>query len=474
MALISCGECSCLFLLPVLLALLTISNNEVYKFTGYENHPVVDCLFSNLLLIFFSIIPLILSICCCNGKKNSYGKKNSEIKIYKSNGIKIKRPILATVIIAIILEIVNLLHSIFSNKLSAKEHIFINDYILELLFIVIALKIISKDLIYIHQHISMVIILLLGIGFYVIEKIYNNDFELYNYIIIFVIIKQLFFGMCVVVIKHLTELKKFSFFKLLFIFGLTGLFIDLFVLIFSSRIACGDSLKEICSVRIYENKTDINDTIPISNMSNMSMLINNGTGNNNSTIPINDTINDTDVDGNFSYYLDNLTEFINDFKVNIENSDMKLLGSNLIYKIIGVIIVCVFVSLLQRLYPSYLYFTNIYLTIFSKAKEFLLKKNKDNNMFLICQIVISLIIFVLSLVFNETIELKCCGLSDYTKKNKLKRNDDDEKRKSDWISRKMGDADATVVEDGNNSLGDIGQGDNEEDDEESVATINKL
>ena len=66
------------------------------------------------------------------------------------NGIKIKRPILATVIIAILLEIVNLLHSIFSNKLSAKEHIFINDYILELLFIVIALKIISKDLIYIH------------------------------------------------------------------------------------------------------------------------------------------------------------------------------------------------------------------------------------------------------------------------------------------------------------------------------------
>ena len=101
-------------------------------------------------------------------------------------------------------------------------------------------------------------------------------------------------------------------------------------------------------------------------------------------------------------------------------------------------------------------------------------KNKDNNMFLLCQIVISLIIFILTLVFNETIELECCGLSDYTKKNKLKRNDDDEKRKSDWISRKMGDADATIVEDGNNSLGDIGQGDNEDDFEGSVATINKL
>lgn len=468
MALISCGECSCLFLLPVLLALLTISNIEVYKFTEYKNHPIVDCLLSNLLLLFFSIIPMILSICCCNGKINS------ETKHHKLNGIKIKRPILATVIIAIVLEIVNLLHSIFSNKLSAKEHIFINDYILELLFIVIALKIISKDLIYIHQHISMVIILLLGIGFYVIEKIYNNDFELYNYMLIFVIIKQLFLGMCVVVIKHLTQLKKFSFFKLLFIFGLTGLVLDLFVLIFSSRISCGDSLKEICSVRIYENRTDINDTIPISNISNMSMLINNDIGINNSTIPINDTINDTDVDGNFSYYLDNLTEFINDFKVNIENSDMKILGLNLIYKIMGVIIVYVFVSLIQRLYPSYIYFTNIYLTIFSKAKEFLLIKNKDNNMFLICQIVISLIIFFLTLVFNETIELECCGLSDYTKKNKLKRNDDDEKRKSDWISRKMGDADATIVEDGNNSLGDIGQGDNEEDVEGSVATINKL
>ena len=471
MALISCGECSCLFLLPVLLALLTISNIEIYKFTEYENHPIVDCLFSNLLLLLFSIIPMILSICCCNGKKNS------EAKHYKSNGIKIKRPILATVIIAILLEIVNLLHSIFSNKLSAKEHIFINDYILELLFIVIALKVISKDLIYIHQHISMVIILLLGIGFYVIENIYHNDFELFNYMMIFVVIKQLFFGMCVVVIKHLTQLKKFSFFKLLFIFGLTGLVLDLFVLIFSSRIACGDSLKEICSVRIYENRTnitDINDTIPISNISNMTMLINNDIGINNSTIPINDTINDTDVDGNYSYYLDNLTEFINDFKVNIENSDMKILGLNLVYKIMGVIIVCVFVSLLQRLYPSYIYFTNIYLTIFSKAKEFLLMKNKDNNMFLLCQIVISLIIFILTLVFNETIELECCGLSDYTKKNKLKRNDDDEKRKSDWISRKMGDADATIVEDGNNSLGDIGQGDNEDDFEGSVATINKL
>jgi hypothetical protein len=60
-----------------------------------------------------------------------------------------------------------------------------------------------------------------------------------------------------------------------------------------------------------------------------------------------------------------------------------------------------------------------------------------------------------------------------TQKNKLKRNDYDEQRKSDWISSKMGDADATLVDECNNSLDDIGHRDNENS-EGTVGTINML
>ena len=456
MALISCGECPCLIILPIIHALLIISNIEVYKYTEYGNHPIIDCLLSNLLLC-FSFVPMIFTIYICNSKKKSDKKR------HKYKNAKIKRPVLTTIIIALLYEIVNLLHSIFSNKLYVKKDIIINDYILELFFIVIALKIISRELIYIHQQISIAIIFLLGVGFYVIEKFYNNDLKSYIFIIIISIIKQILCGISIVFIKNLTEQRKFSFFKLLFIFGITGLLIDLFTLIFSSRIKCGDSLSEICSVHIYENRNvlDINDTIPINNISNITNITDT-----NNTNPLN--FNESDV----SYYLDNLTEFIKDLKEDMQNQNLKVIVLTVVYKIFGIIIFGLLILIIQKLSSSYTYFTNIYLTIFFKAKEFLFREKKD-YLFLMIQIGLALIIFIFTLVFNENIELNCCGLSDYTKKNKLKRNDYDEQRKSDWISSKLGDADATIVDDCNNSLDDIGHGDNENSDG-TVGTINML
>jgi hypothetical protein len=405
---------------------------------------------------------MIFTIYICNSKKKS-GKKR-----HKNKNTKIKRPVLVTIIIALLFEIVNLLHSIFSNKLSVKKDILINDYILELFFIVIALKLISRELIYIHQQISIAIIFLLGVGFYVIEKFHNNDFKSYIIIMIFSIIKQIFCGISIVFIKNLTEQRKFSFFQLLFIFGITGLLLDLFTLIFSSRIKCGDSLSEICSVHIYENKTvlDINDTIPINNISNITNITDSNNTDINNTNPLN--FNESDV----SYYLDNLTEFIKDLKEDVQDQKWKIIVLNVVYKIFGTIIFGLFILIIQKLSPSYTYFTNIYLTIFFKAKEFLFREKKD-NLFLLIQIGLTLIIFIFTLVFNENIELNCCGLSDYTKKNKLKRKDYDEQRKSDWISSKMGDADATLVDECNNSLDDIGHGNNENSDG-TVGTINML
>ena len=56
-------------------------------------------------------------------------------------------------------------------------------------------------------------------------------------------------------------------------------------------------------------------------------------------------------------------------------------------------------------------------------------------------------------MYNEIIELNFCKLNEDTRKNKIKRNDEDVRRKSDWITSKgMADADATLVDDYNQNV----------------------
>ena len=49
------------------------------------------------------------------------------------------------------------------------------------------------------------------------------------------------------------------------------------------------------------------------------------------------------------------------------------------------------------------------------------------------------------LIYYELIELNFCGISDYTKNNRLKRNKLDERRSKNWINNDiLADADITV------------------------------
>jgi len=455
MALITCGECSLLFLLPLINSLLNFSNFELYKKTKYGDHPIVDCFLTNFILC-FSFIPMICEKYCCNSKYSS--KK----RYHNGKSSKFKNPTITTIMIGLLYEIVNILHSIFSNKVAANSYkiYFVNDYVFELFLMLIAAKIFSKDLIYTHQQISIIFIFILGVGFYVIDKLYNNEYEGYYNVMIFVIIKQVLFGICVVFIKKLMEVKNYSFFKMVLIFGLSGFVIDLFVLIISSNISRKNDLFGLCSARIFErNETKtFNITIPVNytipnkndnitdNNTNLmdNPVITNITKTINITIPINYN------ESHYLYYLDNLKCFTESLKDSVKNEGISFIVTNIIYKIFSVISVFLFLIVILKLYPSYTYFTNIFITIFSKLKEYIDKENKNEHKYLYIsiQLLITLVIFLWTLVYNEIIELNFCKLNEDTRKNKIKRNDEDVRRKSDWITSKgMADADATLVDD---------------------------
>ena len=245
MALIKCGELSLILILPIISALLEFSNFELYKKTEYENHPIMDCLLSNLLLCFL-FIPILLSQVCCNTKHGSKSHKSKFI-------MKIKNPLLFTIIVGALLELVNLFHSIFCNKIASQNDFFMNDYIFELIFIIIASKIFTKSLVYNHQIIGMIFVLILGVVFYFIDY---SHYDYKNYIIFFSVIKQIIFGVCVIFIKHITEMKHYSIFKMLLTFGIVGFIIDLFIIMITSNVKCKNNLDDICSS--IDNNTKVN------------------------------------------------------------------------------------------------------------------------------------------------------------------------------------------------------------------------
>ena len=450
MGLIKFGELSLLFLLPVINSILNFGNFELYKKTEYENHPIVNCLISNLLLCAL-FIPLLITKFCVNSK--------SENKNYHKSSLifQIKNEKIFIIFVGFLYELVNILHSIFGNKIGSKKDFFMNDYLFELFFIVVASKIFTKALIYKHHQVSIIFIFLLGVIFYLIDYKYYE----YKYVIIFVILKQIIFGVCIIFIKYITESKYYSIFKMLFTFGVVGLILDLFILIITSNAKCSGQLDDICSAKVHNYK-DINVlenySISYFNLTNITDITN---------ITDNDIINiktnltaknianykllDNDIiEINYikeidepDYYLDNLKNFFDNLK-DKESKDTVFNLFNIIFSFISIFL---FIIIVQKLFPSYTYFTNILVTIFSKIKE-LFKNEKDINAFIILlQIIIILLIFFWALVYNEIIELNFCELNDDTKKNKLKSNDYGERRKKDWAMNKVStDADVTLVD----------------------------
>lgn len=447
MALISCGELSCFLLLPIIHSLLNFSNFEIYKKTEYANHPMVICLLSNLILCLL-IVPYFFSRFCCNRKNDDEDYKEKPIFI-----IKIKHLTLFIFVLGLLFEMANIFHSIFSNKIASKKDFFMNDYIFELFFIIIASKIFCKSLIYKHQQVSIVFIFLLGAGFYAIDILYYP----YSYELIFLILKQLIFGICAVLIKYLTELKGYSLLKVLFLFGIAGLIFDLFILIITTNVKCGGELNGICSSVVhnyrYENHTsnytydpndtfiDINDYKNISEITKISNIVDvkldNSTSNYTLIIKYSKTFD------NPYYYLDNLKDFIDDYKNNGTTGKDII---NIIYLAFSTISIFLLFIIIQKLSPSYTYLTSVFLTIFSKTKELFYKETKEVFILLI-QIAIVIVILFWTLIYNELLELNCCKLNEDTQANKLKRNENDEIRKSDWVTSKgYSDADATLVD----------------------------
>ena len=447
MALIGCGELSCLLLLPLIHSLLNFSNFEIYKKTEYANHPIVICLLSNLILCLL-FVPYLFSKFCCNSKKDYEDNKEKPTFI-----IKIKHLTLFIFVLGFLLELANIFHSVFSYKIASKKDFFMNDYIFELFFIIIASKIFCKSLIYKHQQVSIVFIFLLGVGFYAIDILYYP----YSYELIFLILKQIIFGICAVLIKYLTQLKGYSIFKVLFLFGVAGLIFDLFILIITTNVKCGGELNGICSSVMhnyrYENNIsnytynpnntfiDINDYDNISKVTNISNIVDveldNSTANYTLFITYKNTFD------NPYYYLDNLKDFIDDYKNNGATGKDII---NIIYLAFSTISIFLLFIIIQKLSPSYTYLSSVLLTIFSKTKELFYKGTKEVFILLI-QIAIVIVILFWTLIYNELLELNCCKLNEDTQANKLKRNDIDERRKSDWITSKgYSDADATLVD----------------------------
>ena len=446
MAIIKCGEISLVLILPIITALLQFSNFELYKKTEYENHPIMDCLFSNLLLCLL-FIPFLLSKLFYNSKHGSKGHKSKFI-------LKIEKPILFTVIVGALLELVNLLHSIFSNKIASQQDFFMNDYVFELIFIIIASKIFTKSLVFKHQQLSMIFVLILGVLFYVIDY---SHYDYKNYIIFFSILKQIIFGISIILIKHITEMKHYSIFKMLMIFGIVGFIMDLFILMITTNVKCKNSLDDICSS--IDNNTKVvtqnNNQFSINNIIE-DYYIKNFDSN---------AINITeDID----YYLDNFKIFFDDLKDNPEHEGRKYDIINVVYRIFALISIILIIFVVDKLHPSYTYIVNVLLTIFSKIKELFNDDNdKNDRLIIVLQILIILILLFWSLVYNEIIELNFCGLNEDTHKSRELRDDTDEKRTEDWAKKKgTGDADATLLDDNfnpdsshsNENFGSMGMG----------------
>lgn len=455
MTLIGCGEFSFLLILPFLNSLLSFSNFELYRNTEYGKHPIVDCLLSNLLLCVSSIPFFLLGLFC---KKK---EKDSSRKYHKSSLIvQIQNPILFMAVVAMLFEAINLIHSIFSNKLAVKTKIFMNDYIFELFFIVIASKLLEKNLIYTHHLVSIIFVFILGTLFYVID-LYNNN---YRFILIALILKQILFGICIIFIKHFTTMKNYSIFKIILTFAFVGLILDLFVLIISSQIHCTNSLcnsfyqkaGEKCEIieNNPSNKTNVNNTYIQSFKDIIEDTNLNGTNNTNNDTEIkNQTINNC-------LYLDHFRSFINDIKNRYNGqsgypkpSGKKFMIINIIYRVFSIVESYFLVIIIEKLQPSYTYFTSVLLTIFSKTKDLIiLKVNGDKKFLIFIQIIITLFVLFWTSIYNEIIELKFCGLDEDTRKNKNRIDDIDEMRKSDWLMNKVeSDADATLADDLGNS-----------------------
>ena len=413
MSLISCGELSFVFILPIIAAILNIHNIEIFQYTQYKDHPIISCILSNTILSLF-FIPFLFRKFICN-------KKNNSINNYKINlKVTINHPLIVMIILAILYELVNLFHIIFSLKYKSSKPYYENDIIFELCFIHLVYKLFSTKLKYKHHVVSILFILIFDLIYFAIEVVF---YKIY-YIFIFIILKQFIVGICLVFIEYLMKDKKYSIFLIIFVFGFIGLIIDLIILTIVTYVSCADFLKnEICTVTL----------VKANEKSNLSYIENN--------ILINSEKNDI-ID--LKYYLDNGKHFYDSFTLALETEGPRILILTLIFSLFSAFSIFLNFLIVKQSYPSLTFLGNIIISYYLKIREFFYDERGETYIIVIQIILITLICFWF-LIYYELIELNFCGISDYTKNNRLKRNKLDERRSKNWINNDiLADADITV------------------------------
>jgi hypothetical protein len=324
------------------------------------------------------------------------------------------------IILAILYELVNLFHIIFSLKYKSSKPYYENDIIFELCFIHLVYKLFSTKLKYKHHVVSVLFILIFALIYFAIEVVFYKNY----YIFIFIILKQFIVGICLVFTEYLMKDKKYSIFLIIFVFGFIGLIIDLIILTIVTYVSCADFLKnEICSVTL----------IKANEKSNLFYIENN--------ILINSEKNDI-ID--LKYYLDNGKHFYDSFTLALETEGPRILILTLIFSLFSAFSIFLNFLIVKQSYPSLTFLGNIIISYYLKIREFFYDERGETYIIVIQIILITLICFWF-LIYYELIELNFCGISDYTKNNRLKRNKLDERRSKNWMNNDiLADADITV------------------------------
>lgn len=399
--------------MPIIAAILNIHNIEIFQYTQYKDHPIISCILSNTILSLF-FIPFLFRKFICN-------KKNNSINNYKINlKVTINHPLIVMIILAILYELVNLFHIIFSLKYKSSKPYYENDIIFELCFIHLVYKLFSTKLKYKHHVVSILFILIFDLIYFAIEVVF---YKIY-YIFIFILLKQFIVGICLVFTEYLMKDKKYSIFLIIFVFGFIGLIIDLIILTIVTYVSCADFLKnEICSVTL----------VKVNEKSNLSYIENN--------ILINSEKNDI-ID--LKYYLDNGKHFYDSFTLALETEGPRILILTLIFSLFSAFSIFLNFLIVKQSYPSLTFLGNIIISYYLKIREFFYDERGETYIIVIQIILITLICFWF-LIYYELIELNFCGISDYTKNNRLKRNKLDERRSKNWMNNDiLADADITV------------------------------
>ena len=399
--------------MPIIAAILNIHNIEIFQYTQYKDHPIISCILSNTILSLF-FIPFLFRKFICN-------KKNNSINNYKINlKVTINHPLIVMIILAILYELVNLFHIIFSLKYKSSKPYYENDIIFELCFIHLVYKLFSTKLKYKHHVVSILFILIFALIYFAIEVVFYKNY----YIFIFILLKQFIVGICLVFIEYLMKDKKYSIFLIIFVFGFIGLIIDLIILTIVTYVSCADFLKnEICTVTL----------VKANEKSNLSYFENN--------ILINSEKNDI-ID--LKYYLDNGKHFYDSFTLALETEGPRILILTLIFSLFSAFSIFLNFLIVKQSYPSLTFLGNIIISYYLKIREFFYDERGETYIIVIQIILITLICFWF-LIYYELIELNFCGISDYTKNNRLKRNKLDERRSKNWINNDiLADADITV------------------------------